>query len=71
LPGVGIAEEDLPRIFERFYWCDTRRSEAGSGLGLSLALAIAQVHGGTMTVESTPARGSLFTVTLPYAPAGS
>jgi heavy metal sensor kinase len=63
--GIGIAEEDLPRIFDRFYRCDDGRSEAGAGLGLSLALAIARVHGGTITASSTPGEGSTFTVKLP------
>lgn len=63
--GIGIAEQDLPRVFERFYRGDRSRSRAGSGLGLSLARAIAAAHGGAITVSSTPGRGSTFTVSLP------
>ncbi|MEJ2219408.1 MAG: heavy metal sensor histidine kinase [Desulfobacterales bacterium] len=65
--GVGISEEDLPRIFERFYRCDPSRSEAGIGLGLSFARAIARAHGGDIRVTSTSGRGSTFSVTLPAA----
>lgn len=63
--GIGIASEELPRIFERFYRGDASRSEAGAGLGLSLAKAIARAHGGDITVTSQPGRGSTFTVTFP------
>ncbi len=62
--GVGIAAEDLPRIFQRFYRCDTSRSQQGIGLGLSLALAFVRAHGGDITVASTPSKGSTFTVVL-------
>jgi len=63
--GIGIAREDLSRIFDRFYRGDRSRSEAGLGLGLSLARAIARAHGGDITVTSTPDKGSAFTATLP------
>lgn len=63
--GQGIAEEDLPRIFERFYRCDRSRSQAGIGLGLSLARAIARAFGGDIKVESKVDQGSSFLVELP------
>ncbi|MBC8471012.1 MAG: HAMP domain-containing histidine kinase [Planctomycetes bacterium] len=63
--GIGIEHEKLLRIFERFYRCDESRSAAGNGLGLSLALAAARLHKGNIDVESTPQKGSTFTVTLP------
>jgi signal transduction histidine kinase len=65
--GVGISNEDTPRIFEKFFRADKSRSEAGSGLGLSLAKAFAYSLGGSITVTSIPAEGSLFEVTLPRA----
>ncbi len=68
--GIGIASSDLPRIFDRFYRCDQSRSKPGIGLGLSLARAIARAHGGEIQVESSPNRGSTFTVTLPKTSPG-
>ena len=64
--GTGISEKDLPHIFERFYRGDQSRSTLGNGLGLSLAQAYVQAHGGTITVESSPGKGSIFTVSLPH-----
>ncbi len=65
--GVGIPEEDLPRIFERFYRVDKARSRetGGTGLGLAIVKHIIQVHGGRVTVESLPGRGSSFSIFLP------
>jgi heavy metal sensor kinase len=63
--GIGISDQEVPRIFERFYRCDPSRSKAGIGLGLSFARAVARAHGGDITVASTPHQGSTFTVTLP------
>jgi len=65
--GCGIAPEHLPRIFERFYVVDKSRSRklGGTGLGLAIVKHIAQVHGGSVTVESSPRRGSTFTIHLP------
>lgn len=63
--GIGIADADLPKVFERFYRAENARFRSGLGLGLSIAQGIAEQHGGTITVDSTPGRGSRFTVTLP------
>ena len=69
--GIGIAEEDLPHIFERFYRSDKSRSRdsGGAGLGLSLAKWIVDIHGGAMHVESEPDHGSVFRLTLPLVTA--
>jgi len=69
--GIGISEEDLPRIFKRLYRCDTSRSQPGFGLGLSLAMAVARAHGGDISAVSTIGEGSIFTVRLPQAPLSS
>jgi PAS domain S-box-containing protein len=61
--GVGIASENLPRIFEPFF--TMRESGSGTGLGLYLTKNIVQMHGGSISVESEPSRGSRFIVTLP------
>lgn len=63
--GMGIAEKDLPHIFERFYRGDQSRSTLGNGLGLSLAQAYVRAHGGNITVASSQGLGSNFTVSLP------
>jgi len=70
--GVGIAAEDLPRIFDRFYRADKSRtrSEAGAegcGLGLPIVKWVAETHGGSVEVSSLPGQGSSFTVHLPLA----
>jgi signal transduction histidine kinase len=63
--GIGISEQELPHIFERFYRGDQSRSTPGNGLGLSLSEAIIRMHNGEIKVESTPYKGSKFTVILP------
>jgi heavy metal sensor kinase len=63
--GIGIAEKDLERIFDRFYRGDPSRSTSGFGLGLSLTRALVKAHGGVIEVRSFPGKGSTFTVRLP------
>jgi signal transduction histidine kinase len=63
--GIGIAPDELPRIWERLYRGDKSRSERGLGLGLSLVRAIVQAHDGTVTAESRLGTGSAFQLRLP------
>jgi heavy metal sensor kinase len=65
--GIGIPQEALGKIFHRFYRVDEARTrvKGGSGLGLSIAQWIASAHSGSISVRSTPRKGSCFTVTLP------
>lgn len=63
--GIGIAESEQEKIFNRFYRVDHARHEGGTGLGLSMAKEIAQFHNGTIKVESALHKGSTFTVTIP------
>ena len=67
--GPGIAAEDLPHLFERFYRVDASRARrsGGSGLGLSIVQAIAEAHGGSVRVESSQGKGAAFTIVLPIA----
>ena len=68
--GVGIPEEDLGQLFERFYRVDKDRSRAtgGSGLGLAISKQIVEMHGGSISVESEVGVGSVFEIRLPKAP---
>jgi signal transduction histidine kinase len=62
--GIGIAEDELTRIWERLYRSDKSRAQRGLGLGLSLVKAVVEAHHGQVTVESQPNQGSTFTVRL-------
>ena len=65
--GIGIAPEDQPHIFERFYKADKSRraSEGGNGLGLSIAKKVVEIHRGSIAVQSHPGAGATFVVELP------
>jgi two-component system, OmpR family, phosphate regulon sensor histidine kinase PhoR len=65
--GIGIPQDALARIFERFYRVDKGRSrdEGGTGLGLAIVKHVAQTHGGQVEVESRIGKGSTFRVRLP------
>jgi PAS domain S-box-containing protein len=63
--GIGIASDDLPRIFDRFERVSSRHNPGGLGLGLYITQQIVQAHGGTIEITSTPDEGSAFTVELP------
>jgi len=67
--GLGIDPEDLPHIFERFYRAEKSRSRAtgGAGIGLAVVREVARAHGGEVTAESVPGRGSTFRLRLPAA----
>ncbi|MEO5894979.1 MAG: ATP-binding protein [Vicinamibacterales bacterium] len=69
--GVGIADADLPHIFERFYRSrHGHPATTGTGLGLAIARRIVEAHGGRIVVESRPGAGTSFVVRLPVAPSG-
>ncbi len=67
--GIGIAPEDLPHVFDRFFRADKARAraEGGTGLGLAIARWSAETHGGRIDVRSRPGEGAVFTVWLPLA----
>ena len=63
--GTGIAKDDLPQIFERFYKADKSRTGQGSGMGLAIAKHIVEAHGGNIWVQSEEGKGSTFSFSLP------
>ncbi len=65
--GIGIAVDDLPRIFERFFKVDRARSTGGTGLGLAISRHLVEAHGGIIWAESIEGRGSTFSFSIPVA----
>jgi PAS domain S-box-containing protein len=63
--GIGISEQNLPHIFERFYRVETQGNIRGTGLGLSIANELVALHGGHIAAASTPGQGSVFAIYLP------
>ena len=65
--GIGIDPDDQAHIFERFYRADKSHSQkiSGTGLGLAIVKHVCEIHGGTVDVESTPGKGSVFTLHFP------
>ena len=63
--GIGIANGDLPKIYDRFFRAERSRDTPGSGLGLSLVRAVVTFYGGDIDCKSKPGRGTIFTVTIP------
>ena len=75
--GIGVPEQEMPRLFERFHRIENARSRSneGSGIGLALVQELVQLHGGTITASSTEGAGTTFTIRLPFGhahlPAGA
>ena len=65
--GIGIAPEDVPKLFDHFFRSTDPqvRRRKGTGIGLTIVRYIVEAHGGTISVDSAPGRGTTFTVTLP------
>ncbi|MNX98191.1 Alkaline phosphatase synthesis sensor protein PhoR [compost metagenome] len=63
--GIGIAPEDVPKLFQRFSQLEAGRRKGGTGLGLSICKAFVEAHGGTIGVRSAPDQGSVFWFVLP------
>jgi len=63
--GTGIAPEDIPKVFDPYYTTKGMGSEKGVGLGLAISYAIVRKHNGSISIESTKGRGSVFHVNLP------
>ena len=65
--GIGISQEDLPHVFERFFKADRSRSSSGTGIGLAIAKHTINAHGGQIQVQSKEGKGSTFTFSLPLS----
>src|SRR5204863_1257508 len=69
--GVGIAPENIPHLFEKFSRIPGQSRGGGTGLGLAIVHEIVVAHGGTVTCESQPGRGTTFRITLPTGERGA
>ncbi len=69
--GIGVPAAEMPRLFERFHRIENARarSNEGSGIGLALVKELVQLHGGTITADSTEGEGTTFTIRLPFGSA--
>jgi two-component system phosphate regulon sensor histidine kinase PhoR len=63
--GIGIAEKDLPHVFERFYMADRSRTGGGTGMGLAITKHVIEAHQGKITAQSTEGKGATFSIFLP------
>jgi two-component system sensor histidine kinase MprB len=68
--GVGIAPEDIPHVFDRFYRAADARTLPGSGLGLAIVRQVAEAHRGTATAQAAPGGGTIMSIRLPVVSAG-
>ncbi|HSK15075.1 MAG TPA: sensor histidine kinase, partial [Gaiellaceae bacterium] len=68
--GPGVAEDDLPYVFDRFYRAPSARGQPGSGLGLAIVRRVAEAHGGSVTLEPAGGGGTLARLAFPRGPAG-
>ena len=70
--GIGIAEDDLPKVMERFGQIENKfsRNHQGAGLGLPLVKELVELHGGSVTIESEEGKGTRVAFYLPIAPGG-
>lgn len=69
--GVGIPEDEMTRLFERFFRASTGTAARGTGLGLQIVKTIAEAHGGTVSVASRVGQGTTFTIDLPMRSDGA
>jgi two-component system sensor histidine kinase KdpD len=66
--GPGLPEEDLKKVFEKFYRGPQKEMRGGAGLGLAICKGIVEIHGGNITAENRPGGGALFSFTIPLVP---